>query len=609
MNNTKTTKRALLSSVLAMLICVAMLIGTTFAWFTDSASTAVNKIQAGTLDVDIEMFDGTNWVSAEGKTLQFKVNGSIPAVCTQILWEPGCTYELPKLRIVNNGNLALKYKIAITGINGDAELNRVIDWTIDGAPINLVEKHLAANTQDDAFVIKCHMQKSAGNEYQGLSIDGIGITVVATQDTVEADSFDNQYDVSAEYPIAVAANVKVGSDNKVTEEVTVESSEKVGPTNTPVAKVTIPVNATVVDDTNQLELTIDEVATPANFVANVGTDTKTFEIDMKGLDKVNNTELFKVEVFVGKGLGNFTLYHNGTAMTKKTSLSAVREDQQYYYNTNTGVVTFLTKTFSPFTSMYDKESWSNHAAASYATPVDEENKVVTIASAEELALFAKDVNGGKNYGGYTVNLTDNIDLSDYRWEPIMVGGTNWTGLNDSTIDGNNHTINGMFAYNDTSSGFISTNASALIIKNLTFDNATVSTKTNQRQSYAGVIMGKNYSPITLEKVIVRNSKVKNNWQCGGMIGFAEGNGPIFKQCSVEDCYFGGYNATAGTFFGLGIVDVTLENCYANNVQLYTDSLTWDSTAKNVGNFFVGHLYSKLLTTNNCTETAVTVVTQ
>ncbi|MDD6203513.1 MAG: TasA family protein, partial [Firmicutes bacterium] len=93
MTNTKATKRALLLSVMAMLVCVAMLVGTTFAWFTDSASTAVNKIQAGKLDVALEMYDGTNWVSAEGKVLQFKVNGAIPAEGTQILWEPGCTYE------------------------------------------------------------------------------------------------------------------------------------------------------------------------------------------------------------------------------------------------------------------------------------------------------------------------------------------------------------------------------------------------------------------------------------------------------------------------------------------------------------------------------------
>lgn len=70
MTSSKSTKRALISSTLALLMCVAMLIGTTFAWFTDTASTAVNKIQAGNLDVDLEMStDGTNWESAEGKTL------------------------------------------------------------------------------------------------------------------------------------------------------------------------------------------------------------------------------------------------------------------------------------------------------------------------------------------------------------------------------------------------------------------------------------------------------------------------------------------------------------------------------------------------------------
>ena len=131
MNSKKTTKHALMSSVVALLLCCAMLIGTTFAWFTDSASTAVNKIQAGTLDVALEMYDGANWVSAEGKTLQFKVNGAIPAAGTQILWEPGCTYELPALRVVNKGTLALKYKVIITGIQGDARLNDAIDWTIN----------------------------------------------------------------------------------------------------------------------------------------------------------------------------------------------------------------------------------------------------------------------------------------------------------------------------------------------------------------------------------------------------------------------------------------------------------------------------------------------
>ncbi len=198
MNNSKMTRRALFTSVVAMFVCITMLIGTTFAWFTDTASTAVNKIQAGTLDVALEMStDGTNWETAEGKTLTFKTADNRAA--DQILWEPGCTYELPKLRVVNKGNLALKYKIQITGIQGDAKLNEVIDWTINDAAINLTEVNLPAGQTGDAFTIKGHMQETAGNEYQDLTIDGIGITVYATQDTVESDSYDNQYDKYAQY--------------------------------------------------------------------------------------------------------------------------------------------------------------------------------------------------------------------------------------------------------------------------------------------------------------------------------------------------------------------------------------------------------------------------
>ena len=203
MNNKKTTKRALLSSVMAIVLCLAMLIGTTFAWFTDSASTAVNKIQSGKLDVALEMHkaDGS-WESAEGKTLTFKTADNRAA--DKILWEPGCTYELPKLRVVNKGNLALKYTVEITGINGDAKLNEVIDWTIAGITVGNTFTSLAVGANSE-FTIKGHMQETAGNEYQGLTIDGIGITVFATQDTVEYDSNGNQYDQNAPfiYPAGV----------------------------------------------------------------------------------------------------------------------------------------------------------------------------------------------------------------------------------------------------------------------------------------------------------------------------------------------------------------------------------------------------------------------
>ena len=221
MNNKRATKRALLTSVMALVMCVVMLVGTTFAWFTDTASTGVNKIQAGNLDIELQMKDNDgNWVKAEGETLNWvKAEGHENE---QILWEPGCRYELPELRVVNKGNLALKYKISISGAKdatpendkNDLKLLDVIDWTYNvsgdgGATVAKLgtERHLAAKTGEadvfDTLTIKGQMQTSAGNDYQGMAIEGIAITVVATQDTVENDSFGNEYDKDAEYPISV----------------------------------------------------------------------------------------------------------------------------------------------------------------------------------------------------------------------------------------------------------------------------------------------------------------------------------------------------------------------------------------------------------------------
>ena len=192
-NNQKATKRALLTSIMALVMCVVMLVGTTFAWFTDTASTAVNKIQAGTLDVKLLAEDGVT--SLEGKTLKWQKAAG--AEDEDILWEPGCRYKLQPIIIKNAGTLALKYKIVISGIDGDAKLNKAIEWTINGVSLG-EEKPLLAGASD-TLMIEGHMKEEAGNEYQGLSIDGIGITVYATQYTHENDSFGKTYDEEATY--------------------------------------------------------------------------------------------------------------------------------------------------------------------------------------------------------------------------------------------------------------------------------------------------------------------------------------------------------------------------------------------------------------------------
>ena len=229
MNNKRATKRALLTSVMALVMCVVMLVGTTFAWFTDTASTGVNKIQAGNLDIELQYataWDGTtgaptDWADAEGQTLTFKTKDN--RATDKILWEPGCRYELPELRIVNKGNLALKYKITVNGVTGDAKLLKAIDFTakmgtndailLDSLEGAILPSGAAPTTAGEAvgatdpITIKGVMKTTAGNEYQGLSIDGIGITVVATQYTYEYDSMDNLYDQNAD------ATIQVNKDN------------------------------------------------------------------------------------------------------------------------------------------------------------------------------------------------------------------------------------------------------------------------------------------------------------------------------------------------------------------------------------------------------------
>ena len=259
-NNQKATKRALLTSVMALVMCVVMLVGTTFAWFTDTASTAVNKIQAGNLDITVEYAkekmnaDGTlageltEWAPIDDATNVFDPNA---------LWEPGRT-EYVVFRITNNGNLALKYKLSLEtlaqkpGTNKANEQFYLADYLCASAKVDVGPGEIGSGVSTlGAFMTKLNdlgvagvqnvldpeyhpltdatvngtllpgktncvpmaiwMPTSVGNEANAISPDkaatiDFGITVVATQDTVENDSFGNTYDKDATYPVVVSRN-------------------------------------------------------------------------------------------------------------------------------------------------------------------------------------------------------------------------------------------------------------------------------------------------------------------------------------------------------------------------------------------------------------------
>ena len=228
MENRKSTKRALLTSALALLMCVTMLVGATFAWFTDTASTAVNKIQAGNLDVQLEYSKNlTEWKKVTDTTKVFE---------DSTLWEPGRT-EVVYLRVTNAGTLALKYTLGIynlynsTGKNvlgnkyslsdyvklGAAETMGVyadraaaISAVQDSAKTlnsigdtGVVGANLAPN-ETKVYAMVLYMPTEVGNEANPKNNDpywaakvSFGISVSATQAMSESDSFDNTYDKDA----------------------------------------------------------------------------------------------------------------------------------------------------------------------------------------------------------------------------------------------------------------------------------------------------------------------------------------------------------------------------------------------------------------------------
>lgn len=193
---TMNTKKALIASLLSLVLCVSMLVGSTFAWFTDTASTGVNRITSGNLHVEIRDESGNKLTKLEWKASDGRAQD-------QILWEPGCTYTLTPFKIVNTGNLALKYKLVMTGLDGDSELLDVIRFTYKIGTEDFAlneEGHLAANGGETGLItVSATMASDAGNEYMGKTLDNVKFTVYATQDTVENDSFGNRYDQFATY--------------------------------------------------------------------------------------------------------------------------------------------------------------------------------------------------------------------------------------------------------------------------------------------------------------------------------------------------------------------------------------------------------------------------
>ena len=256
----RTSRKSLWASGISVVICAMLLVGTTFAWFTDSITNSGNKIQAGELNITLSE------LNSEGNYVEV---GESPIFESE-LWEPGYS-DAAVLKVANEGSLALEWRLDLVNKGGEAGiLGEVIDVyakVSEGSAITTVPTSLEAAQADgytlvgtlnelmadadgaahgilyaadntaaggysEAYAgVVLHMRESADNDYQGLSVGTtFDIVLNATQYTYEEDGFGSStYDASAEYEMMLteedainalidpdATDVDIASDITVT---------------------------------------------------------------------------------------------------------------------------------------------------------------------------------------------------------------------------------------------------------------------------------------------------------------------------------------------------------------------------------------------------------
>ena len=219
------TKRALLMSALALTLCVSMLIGSTFAWFTDSVTSANNIIKSGNLDLTLEYWDGSKWVD---------VQGSSEILDKDALYEPGYV-QVAYLKLNNAGSLALKYQLGVNiiketvGVNQAGAEFKLSDYIqfgiiegVDPETAAYTDRKVAVAALADSKVISAGYNKAsflladaeplylamviympetvdnaANHNGKDVPFIELGINAYATQMVNESDSFGTNYDENA----------------------------------------------------------------------------------------------------------------------------------------------------------------------------------------------------------------------------------------------------------------------------------------------------------------------------------------------------------------------------------------------------------------------------
>ena len=620
MTKSKTTKKALLASALSLTVCLAMLIGTTFAWFTDSATSKGNIIKSGNLNIDLQVKKGTSYVS---------VKESNEAIFNYSKWEPGYTVA-KNLMVTTTGNLALKYTMVVVpySISDDAlKLAEVIDVyyaknevtadrelknlnkigtlkdVFDGKAETVINDTLIPGTKNSAYAtIALKMQETAGNEYQNLSVGGgFDIKILATQFTEEADDFGTDYDKNA-----IMGNILVKGGSKVIDldqSNVINNGEDGAIQATDGANVTIKGKGIVKATLGETGYSMAVFAEGDGTVVNIESGTFTNETD--GTDRGTDLIYAKNGATINISGGTFKAAKPEWTLNCRNATSEIKAS-------TISVTGGAFYKFDPANAMTDDKGAANnpvsYVADGYVSVqkddwyyvVDKKfENVVTIGTAEELFAFAKDVNeNGENYSGKTVMLTNDIDLNNQYWTPIgQTNGYSATTRFQGKFDGNGKTIknlnvivweagsnegasyaSGLFGFLDNGDGYV---------QNLTVDGATVS-----GHHWVGVIAGY-LSNSYIENCTVKNATVncthKNSEACGDKAGAVVGyvNNGTVKNCkAIKSTVKAGRDA--GQIVGC-TPDKNKANITGCTAEEVTVSATGDCTGANINNTVIGRL--------------------
>ena len=549
----RTTKSALLTSSISLLLCFAMLLGTTFAWFTDTVTSANNIIKSGNLDITLEYLKGDEWVDVKGAS----------DILTNELWEPGVT-EVAYLKLKNAGSLALKYQFGINivseteGVNVAGNTFKLSDYIKFGVvenvngmtgeyanreaavaavtdPKNISAGYTKApeagmNSGDELYLaLVVWMPTTVGNEanHNGEDIPQIdlGINVVATQLTYEEDSFDNLYDQDVAYPAAAVVTVP---ENGTAVEV------KAGNFN-----VTVPETVTAAGDVYEVVVSNTNTSTDnATGETSVSFDLTLYKNDVK----VSGDTIYEVEWNIGEGKVVSAVEHNGVAMTEATTGA----DQTYTYDAATGILTLYTKSFSPFEAFYmDKDVVNN---------------------AEAFATLIKEGGEGKLYGKFTVEDFNNPvgGSSGIRKGVTITGGT----LSRDSGNGNALTVytDEKVTFNNVAFETVKGNAvletrkdgSHIEVNNSTFTNFSApSTGNTAVQVYA------NDTTVTFNNCVFNNSPILTNYS------YRENLKLVFNNCTFN---WNGDNCSGFIQIANSVdVQVDINDCIMN----YTTNSQYD----------------------------------